>query len=108
MAPAWDQVEGEEKEAENEKEGVEVNTEWATNRNAELGSQSTAFWRALKKLTEEHSDARLVVTSVAGEDGFAAWAKMHRRFGMALAMRQGTMLANLSLANLSSALRISS
>ena len=65
-------------------------------RNAELGAESIAFWRALKKLTEDYSEARQVVTSVPGEDGFAAWVKLHRRYGMALAMKQGTMLATFS------------
>ena len=54
------------------------------------------LFRALKKLTEDNSEARQVVTSVPGEDGFAAWIKLHRRFGMVLAMKQGTMLANFS------------
>ena len=47
-------------------------------------------------MTEDHSEARLAVTSVPSEDGFAAWVKLHRRYGMALAMKQGTMLATFS------------
>ena len=47
-------------------------------------------------MTEEGTEARQVVTSVPREDGYAAWVKLHRRFGMALAMRQGTMLATFS------------
>ena len=49
-----------------------------------------------EKLMEDHSEARQVVTSVPGEDGYAAWVELHRRFGMTLAMKQGTMLANFS------------
>ena len=63
---------------------------------SELGAESIQVWRALEKLTEDHSEARQAVTSVPGEDGYAAWVKLHRRFGMALAMKQGTMLATFS------------
>ena len=73
-----------------------IDGNWAANRNPQLGSEAVQLWRALKKLTEDGSEARQVVTSVPGEDGYAAWIKLHRRYGMALAMRQGTMLANFS------------
>ena len=82
--------------AELERDTVVIDAAWAAGRDPQLGAESTAMWRALKKLTEEGTEARQVVTSVPGEDGYAAWVKLHRRFGMALAMRQGTMLANFS------------
>ena len=73
-----------------------VDVGWATGRQPELGKEATALWRALKKLTDDYSEARQVITSVPAEDGYAAWAKLHRRYGMALAMKQGTMLAAFS------------
>ena len=82
--------------AEKAHDSEEINTDWAIQQNAELGAESVQVWRALKKYTEEHTEARQVVTSVPAEDGYAAWIKLHRRFGMALAMRQGTVLANFS------------
>ena len=69
---------------------------WAVNINAEQGEEAVNMWRGLKKLTDDYIDARQVVNSVPGEDGYAAWVQLHRRFGMALAMRQGTMLAGFS------------
>ena len=82
--------------AEKERDTTVVDSAWACNKNMNLGQESIQVWRALKKLTEDHSEARQVVTSVPGEDGYAAWVKLHRRYGMALAMKQGTMLANFS------------
>ena len=81
--------------AEKETELV-VDVAWAKSKNDELGNEGVQLWRALKKLTEDYSEARQVVTSVPDEDGYAAWAKLHKRYGMALAMKQGTMLANFS------------
>ena len=70
-----------------------VDVSWVRSKNDDLGNEAVQLWRALKKLTEDYSEARQVVTSVPGEDGYAAWAKLHKRYGMALAMKQGTMLA---------------
>ena len=58
--------------AEKERENVTVDAEWASYKNTDLGAEAVHIWRALKKLAEEHSEARQVVTSVPGEDGFAA------------------------------------
>ena len=54
------------------------------------------LWRALKRLTAEHSEARRVITSVPSEDGWCAWTRLHRRFGVAMVMRQGSVLAAFS------------
>ena len=83
-------------EAEKARENETVDVAWAVSHNPLLGAEAVQVWRALKKLTEDHSEARQVVTSVPGEDGYAAWIKLHRRYGMALSMRQGTMLSNFS------------
>ena len=82
--------------AELERDAVVINSSWAVGRDPELGAESTAMWRPLKKLTEEGTEARQVVASVPAEDGYAAWVKFHRRSGMTLAMRQGEMLATFS------------
>ena len=82
--------------AEKEKDGTTVDINWAKNIDLDLGNEATNMWRALKKMTDDSTEARSVVTSVPGEDGYAAWAKLHRRFGMALSMKQGTMPASFS------------
>ena len=79
--------------AELERDSAVIDSAWAISKDLHLGAESASMWRALKQLTEEGTEARQVVVSVPGEDGYAAWVKLHRRFGMALAMRQGTMLA---------------
>ena len=50
-------------------------------------SASVHVYRALKALTE--GEARQVVQAVAGENGFAAWNQLHRRFGLSVAAKQG-------------------
>ena len=82
--------------AERARDNEVVDAARATNQNPTIGVEAIQVWRALKKLTEDYSEARQVVISVPGEDGYAAWVKLHRRFGMALGMRQGTMLSNFS------------
>ena len=54
------------------------------------------MYRALKLYTDRGTEANQVVLSVPDEDGFAAWVMLHRRFGMALSMRQGVALASFS------------
>ena len=70
--------------AEKEPDNIIVNTAWAKLQNDLLGAESTNLWRALKKLTEEGTEARQVVSSVPGEDGYAAWIKLHQRYSLAL------------------------
>ena len=82
--------------AERARDDELVDANWALSQDLVLGTEAIQVWRALKQLTEAHSEARQVVNSVPNEDGYAAWVKLHRRFGMALSMRQGTMLASFS------------
>ena len=82
--------------AEKARDDETVDEKWALSQDPALGAEADLVWRALKQLTEAHSEARQVVTSVPDEDGYAAWVKLHRRFGMALSMRQGTMPASFS------------
>ena len=48
-------------------------------------------WRALKKLTD--GEARKVVTSVKGEDGFMAWQHLRMRFEPSQVAKKGNLLA---------------
>ena len=59
-------------EIEKEKDASSVDSQWAINKDPRLGAESIHMWRALKQLTEDHSVARQVVTTVPGEDGYAA------------------------------------
>ena len=77
-----------------EKEGTgSVNREWVVQKDPTLAAESEVLWRTLKHLTEDHSEPRKVVTSVMNEDGFAAWARLNARYGLALAAKQGQVLA---------------
>ena len=49
-----------------------------------------ALWRALKHLTEVGSDARRIVTSVPDEDGFLAWSRLNKQYGMQLSAKTGS------------------
>ena len=51
-------------------------------------------WRALKNLTT--GEARKVVMTVKGENGFKVWQKMHVRFEKSLAAKHGAALAEFS------------
>ena len=82
--------------AEKARDTEEIDMQWVKLHNMDLAENCVDLFRALKKLTEDNSEARQVVTSVPGEDGFAAWVKLHKRFGMALAMKQGTTRAAFS------------
>ena len=82
--------------AEKQRDLYVINTAWATGVDPEMGKLSKEVYRALKLYTDRGTEANQVVLSVPEEDGFAAWVMLHRRFGMALAMRQGVALANFS------------
>eukprot|EP00973_Karenia_brevis_P052469 7290406-Karenia_brevis.AAC.1 len=60
----------------------------------EITGDAVKVWRALKALTE--GEARKVLTSVKGEDGFIGWQKLHQRFQPGLATREGLLLAEFS------------
>ena len=55
--------------AERSRDNEVVDEAWAKLRNPELGAEAIQVWRALKKLTEDFSEARQVVNSAPGEDG---------------------------------------
>ena len=52
------------------------------------------LWRSLKRLTD--GEARKVVTSVKGEDGFRAWQKLRQRFEPGLQAKRGIILLELN------------
>ena len=52
---------------------------------------SLQVWRALKALTS--GNARTVIQSVEGEDGFEAWKRLHHRYEPKLVIKQGQVLA---------------
>ena len=52
-----------------------------------FANEGPALWRALKALTEQGSDARMIVASAPEEDGFLAWAKLSKTYGMQLAQK---------------------
>ena len=77
-----------------EKEGNgSINRDWVAQKDQVLAAESEVLWRARKHLTDDHSEPRKVVTSVMNEDGFAAWARLNARYGIALVAKQGQVLA---------------
>ena len=58
-----------------------------------MAMEGPALWRALKNLTEVGSDARRIVTGVPDEDGFLAWAKLNKQYGLQLSAKQGLIRA---------------
>ena len=84
------------KEVEVEKDLVDGS--WARARESmyttKVTEDDTQVWRALKNLTS--GEARKVVTTVKGENGFRAWQKLHMRFGPSLASKQGMVLMDFS------------
>ena len=77
-----------------EKEGTgAVNKAWVFQKDMMMAEESEVLWLTLKYLTEDNSEPRKVVTSVMHEDGFAAWSRLNARYGLALAARQGQVLA---------------
>ena len=71
-------------ENEEQEEGIEfVQQEYP-----HLASASAELWRTMKFFTEYGSDARSIVTGVADEDGFLAWSKLDKAYGLQLASKQ--------------------
>ena len=58
-----------------------------------MAGESAALWRAMKVFTEYGSDARSIVTGVADEDGFLAWSKLSKAYGLQLSSKQGMIRA---------------
>ena len=75
-----------------EMEGGDIDMAWVISQAGSYPPSVTTdgenVWRALKQLTE--GEARKVVTGV--KCGFAAWSKLHQRFGPSLAAKQGLVL----------------
>ena len=79
-----------------------VTDEWVKNKVTELGipidvdREKVKVWRALKLLTKKGSEARKIVTSARGENGFEAWQMLSQAFEPYLASRRGASIADLS------------
>ena len=76
-----------------ENEDEEQGSSFVRQEHAEFATEGPALWRALKNLTEVGSDARRIVTGVPDEDGFLAWSKLNKQYGLQLSAKQGLIRA---------------
>ena len=76
-------------------EDEEQGSSFIRQEHAEFAAEGPALWRALKNLTEVGSDARRIVTSVPDEDGFLAWSKLNKQYGLQFSAKQGMIRAQL-------------
>ena len=65
-----------------ENEDEEQGTDFIKQEHPSVAAEGQALWRALKNLTEVGSDARRIVTGVPDEDGFLAWSKLAKQYGL--------------------------
>ncbi len=59
--------------------------------NKKMLDENTNVWRLLRRITD--GEAKKVVMSIKGEDGFRAWQKLRQRIEPGLAARQGSLRA---------------
>ena len=68
---------------------------WIVNTCAVNGMRRQEAYTALKGLTQ--GEAKIVVQSVRGNDGFLAWRALHMRYYPSVASRQGLAMADLAM-----------